>query len=97
MAIEAARHPTKGLMGTRKRSEADTIGDGVIINQGCNIGHDSIIGDYTTIMPGTGISGSVTIGSQVSIGGHAFIVPNRKIGNSAPFPIVGDGIFRCVF
>lgn len=60
-----------------------TIGDGVIINQGCNIGHDAVIGDYTTIMPGTGISGAVKIGSEVSIGGHAFIVPERKIGDGA--------------
>lgn len=60
-----------------------TIGDGVVINQGCNIGHDAVIGDYTTIMPGTGISGAVKIGSEVSIGGHAFIVPERKIGDGA--------------
>ena len=59
------------------------IGAGVVMNQMVNIGHDAEIGDYTTIMPFTGISGYCKIGSEVSIGGHAFIVPGRKVGNGA--------------
>ena len=59
------------------------IGDGVLMNQMVNIGHDVTIGDYTSIMPTTGISGNCTIGSGVNIGGHAFIVPGRKVGDGA--------------
>jgi len=59
------------------------IGDGVLLNHGCNIGHDAVIGNYTTVMPNTGISGACIIGEEVSIGGHAFIVPGKKIGNQA--------------
>ena len=59
------------------------IGDGVLINQGCNIGHDVTIGDYTTIMPATGISGACKIGKEVNIGGHVFIIPGKKVGNRA--------------
>lgn len=59
------------------------IGDGVLLNQGVNIGHDVTIGDYTTIMPYTGISGACKVGSCVSIGGHAFVVPGKKIGDGA--------------
>lgn len=59
------------------------IGDGVLMNQMVNIGHDVVIGDYTTIMPTTGISGNCTIGKEVNIGGHAFIIPKRKIGDGA--------------
>lgn len=59
------------------------IGDGVLLNQMVNIGHDSVIGDYTTIMPSTGISGGCKIGNEVRIGGHAFIIPERKIGDNA--------------
>lgn len=59
------------------------IGAGVLLNQNVNIGHDVIIGDFTTIMPGTGISGGCKIGDQVNIGGHAFIIPGRKIGERA--------------
>lgn len=59
------------------------IGNGVVMNQMVNIGHDCVIGDYTAIMPFTGISGFCKIGNEVNIGGHAFIVPGRKIGDSA--------------
>ena len=59
------------------------IGAGVVMNQMVNIGHDCEIGDYTAIMPFTGISGNCRIGSEVKIGGHAFIVPGRKVGDSA--------------
>ncbi len=59
------------------------IGDGVLLNYGCNIGHDVSIGDYTTIMPATGISGACKIGSEVSIGGHVYIIPGRKVGDKA--------------
>lgn len=59
------------------------IGAGVLLNQSVNIGHDSIIGDYTTIMPATGISGCCKIGTEVSIGGHAFVIPGKKIGDKA--------------
>lgn len=59
------------------------IGAGVLLNQMVNIGHDVVIGDFTTIMPTTGISGNCTIGSEVKIGGHAFIIPKKKVGDSA--------------
>jgi len=59
------------------------IGAGVVMNQMVNIGHDVEIGDYTTIMPFTGISGYCKIGEEVNIGGHAFVIPSRKIGDRA--------------
>ena len=34
-------------------------------------------------MPGTGISGGCVIGNEVDIGGHAYIVPGRKVGDGA--------------
>ena len=59
------------------------IGAGVVMNQAVTIGHDCVIGDYTTIMPGTGISGNCTVGNEVNIGGHAFVIPGKKIGDAA--------------
>lgn len=59
------------------------IGDGVFINTYVSVGHDVVIGEYSSIMTGTGISGWVEIGEQVNIGGHAFIVPKKKIGDRA--------------
>ena len=59
------------------------IGDGVLLNQGVTIGHDAIVGDYSIIMPATGVSGKCKIGSEVFVGGHAFFVPGRKVGDGA--------------
>jgi sugar O-acyltransferase (sialic acid O-acetyltransferase NeuD family) len=59
------------------------IGAGVLLNDGVTIGHDVVIGDYTSIMPGTGISGGCIIGEEVDVGGHAFIIPGRKVGDHA--------------
>ncbi len=59
------------------------IGAGVLLNTGVTLGHDCVIGDYTTVMPATGISGGCTLGREVNVGGHAFIVPGRKIGDRA--------------
>lgn len=59
------------------------LGEGVFLNCGVTVGHDAKIGNYTCVMPGTGISGKCTIGNRVSIGGHAFITPNKRIGDDA--------------
>ena len=37
------------------------IGKHVIVNLDCTIGHDAIIGDYSTILPSTNISGFVRV------------------------------------
>lgn len=59
------------------------IGNGVLFNHGCTVGHDTVIGDYTTVMTSSGISGRCIVGSEVRIGGHAFIVPRKTIGDKA--------------
>ena len=71
------------LYGGVKISVNCKIGAGVLLNDGVKIGHDVTIGDYTSIMPDTGISGGCQIGTEVDIGGHAFIVPGRKVGDRA--------------
>ena len=64
------------------------IGDHVLINLNCTIGHDVQIGDFSSIMPGANISGNVTIGKEVLIGAGATILQGVKIGDGA---IVGAG------
>lgn len=56
-----------------------TIGNHVIINIGCTIGHDVKIGDYTTISPGVNVSGNVEIGELCYIGTNAVIREKIKI------------------
>ncbi len=47
------------------------------------IGHDVIIGDYTTISSNCGVNGKVQIGRRVFIGSNAVIIPSRKIGDDS--------------
>lgn len=75
--------PGSVVYGGVKISVDCKIGAGVLLNDGVNIGHDVTIGDYTSIMPDTGISGCCKIGAGVMIGGHAFIVPGKKVGDGA--------------
>ena len=75
--------PGSVLYGWTQISVNCKIGVGVVLNDSVRIGHDVTIGDYTSIMPGTGISGGCVIGKEVDIGGHAYIVPGRKIGDGA--------------
>ena len=50
-----------------------TIGDHCIFNRGCQVGHDSKIGNYFSGMPGSIISGNVKIGDRVYIGTNSSV------------------------
>ncbi|EQC43209.1 NeuD/PglB/VioB family sugar acetyltransferase [Bacteriovorax sp. Seq25_V] len=45
-----------------------TINDFVFLSPNCTIGHDTIIGKYSSVMPGANIAGNVTIGESVLVG-----------------------------
>lgn len=64
------------------------IGDFVILNLGCTVGHDSIIKDYAAFMPSVNISGEVVIGEGVYVGTGAKIINQLEIGE---YTIVGAG------
>ncbi|MFI0427147.1 MAG: acetyltransferase [Flavobacterium sp.] len=64
------------------------IGQGVLINLNCTIGHDSKIGDFVELSPGVHISGNCTIGDYCNIGTNATILPKITIGKNV---IVGAG------
>ena len=50
------------------------LGQCVQINLDCTIGHDVIIGDYTTLSPGVHVSGWVHMGKRIYIGTGATII-----------------------
>lgn len=47
------------------------------------IGHDAVVGDYSTISSYCDITGGVQLGKRVFLGSHVTIVPGRKIGDDA--------------
>lgn len=54
-------------------SAACKIGNHVILNYNCTLGHDVQLGDFVSIYPGAAISGNVRLGSRVLIGANASI------------------------
>lgn len=56
------------------------IGDHVSINPGCGIGHDSIIGEYSTLMWRVNISGNVNLGAGCLVGSGATVLQGLTIG-----------------
>jgi sugar O-acyltransferase (sialic acid O-acetyltransferase NeuD family) len=65
-----------------------TIGNFVILNLGCTVGHDTKIGNYSSFMPSVNISGEVIIENSVYVGTGAKIINLLTIGNST---IIGAG------
>ncbi len=55
------------------------IGRHAILNRGNHIGHDSNIGDFFSMMPGSIVSGNATIGDRVYIGTNSSIVEKIKV------------------
>ncbi|MFG6496238.1 acetyltransferase [Fictibacillus sp. UD] len=64
------------------------IGNHVIINLDCTIGHDAILGDYTTVLPSVNVSGFVVTDESVSVGTGSAIIQGVKIGRNT---VVGAG------
>jgi len=64
------------------------IGQHVILNLSCTVGHDTVIGDYCSFMPAINISGEVVIEKGVYVGTGAKIINQLRIGEHT---IVGAG------
>lgn len=59
------------------------LGDHVLVNLNATVGHDSVIGNFASIMPGVNIAGSVSIGNAVLVGSGATIINKAVIGDHA--------------
>ncbi|MDR7097742.1 sugar O-acyltransferase (sialic acid O-acetyltransferase NeuD family) [Lysobacter niabensis] len=64
-----------------------TIGVHAHVNLGCTIGHDVIVGEFSTLSPGVHVSGNVRIGRDVFLGTGACIIN----GTSGQPLTIGDG------
>lgn len=59
------------------------IGNHVLINLNTTIGHDVIISDFCSIMPGVNIAGAVKLELGVLIGSGAIIINEAQVGSAA--------------
>jgi sugar O-acyltransferase (sialic acid O-acetyltransferase NeuD family) len=64
------------------------IGKFVKLNTNCNVMHNSIISDFTTIAPYAVILGNVKIGTNCYIGSNATILPNLELCENV---VIGAG------
>lgn len=65
-----------------------TIGNHVIINLDCTVGHDVVVKDYATIYPSVNISGKVTVGEEAELGTGSQIIQGKSVGDRT---IIGAG------
>ena len=56
------------------------VGDFVILNLACTLGHDTVVRDYAAFMPTCNISGEVEIGEGVYCGTGVKIINQTSIG-----------------
>lgn len=64
------------------------VGEFVILNLCCTVGHDTKIGSYSSFMPSVNISGEVVINESVYVGTGAKIINQLEIGENT---VVGAG------
>lgn len=64
------------------------VGDFVIVNLDCTVGHDVVIEDYVTLYPSVNVSGNVHIGACTEIGTGTNIIQRKNIGGNS---VIGAG------
>lgn len=65
-----------------------SIGNHVIINLDCTIGHDAILNDFVTLYPNVNVSGIANIGYCSELGTGIKIIQGKEVGE---YSIVGAG------
>jgi len=65
-----------------------TLGDFVILNLMCTVGHDTVIANFSSFMPSVNISGEVNIKEGVYVGTGTKIINLVEIGENS---IIGAG------
>lgn len=64
------------------------IGNHVIINLDCTIGHDDVIEDYVTIYPSANVSGNVVVGEGSELGTGMQIIQGKNVAAGV---VIGAG------
>lgn len=65
-----------------------TLGDFVIVNPHCGIGHDATLEDFVTLYWNVNIAGGVHLSTRAEIGSGTNIIPGKVIGENA---VIGAG------
>lgn len=69
-------------------SAGAVLGEHVFINRGVTIGHDTRLGDYSRVQPGSNLGGLSVIGEGVTVGIGATLIERLRVGNRS---VIGAG------
>ena len=64
------------------------VGEHVIINPACTVGHDAVLEDFVTVYPGANLAGNTQIGTGAELGTGMQIIQGKRIGADA---VIGAG------
>jgi len=64
------------------------IGKHSILNLDCKVGHDTMLGDYASLMPGVNIAGEVRVGEGCYFGLNACVINRVTVGE---WSVIGAG------
>ena len=71
------------------------LGSFVTVNVGSQIGHDSSVGDFSSLMPHTDLGGGVQVGKHVFMGTKATVAPYKTIADGTKIS-AGSVVMRSV-
>jgi sugar O-acyltransferase (sialic acid O-acetyltransferase NeuD family) len=60
-----------------------TLGRHVVLNLHCTVGHDCLLEDFVSVMPGCHLSGGVTLREAAFLGTGAIVLPGVEVGAGA--------------
>lgn len=60
-----------------------SLGEGVTLNIGAGLGHDTHVGEFSSIMGRSSITGGVSIGPRSFVGAGAVLIPGISVGSDA--------------
>ena len=66
------------------------IGDHVIVNHHCSIGHNSVLADFVQVAPGGRVSGAAVLQEGSMMGSNAVVAPGMSVGRGS---VVGASSF----
>jgi sugar O-acyltransferase (sialic acid O-acetyltransferase NeuD family) len=76
------------VLGHAFISTGTALGAHVQVNYQASIGHDAVLGDCVTVLPGANVAGAVSIEPGATIGSNATVLPGLRVGS---FTTIGAG------
>lgn len=71
------------VMGLTWVSPGVHISRHAYVGYGVKLGHDVVVGPYSSVFPGVFLAGNVTVGERCMIGANATVLPGLHLGDGA--------------